>query len=145
MTPEEHAVDLLRQVVEDGPSLPDWLYLAIANFLDAYPTVPPGVCGAGLDAMTADIPTSQPDQNGPTGFKARMAQYIATMDPALEIAFVRRWLPGTDRFRVDWREQNRRIAEGSSYDLTLHIRRTAVVHSSKNKRPTPRVGRRSHS
>jgi hypothetical protein len=69
-----------------------------------------------------DYPPS--DQEGECGFKARMALFIRTLPPHFVIESVRRWLPGEERFEVDWREQNRRIAAGEPHELVLTIRDT---------------------
>jgi|JI10StandDraft_1071094.scaffolds.fasta_scaffold00467_22 hypothetical protein len=63
-----------------------------------------------------------PGQDGPGGFKHRLAQYIKDLPDHLEIEYVRQWLPGEERFTVDWREQARRIREGAPYELTITIR-----------------------
>lgn len=65
-----------------------------------------------------------PGQDGPAGFKARLAAYIRDLPPGVEVDYVRSWLPGEERFTVDWREQNRRIAAGEPYELCITLRDT---------------------
>lgn len=65
-----------------------------------------------------------PGQDGPSGFKARLASYIRDLPPGVEVEYVRQWLPGEERFTVDWREQARRIAAGAPYELCITIRHT---------------------
>jgi hypothetical protein len=61
-------------------------------------------------------------QDGPTGFKARLAEYIRRLPPEVQVEYVREWLPGPERFTVDWREQQRRIAAGEPYELCITLR-----------------------
>lgn len=63
------------------------------------------------------------DQNGPSGFKTRLAEYISHLPEDHVIEYVRTWLPGEQRFAVDWREQNKRIANGETYELCITIAR----------------------
>lgn len=72
-----------------------------------------------------EIPTCPiPGQEGEAGFKARLAAYIRSLPPGVEVQTVHQWIPGIEKYSVDWREQARRIAAGEPYELVITIRDT---------------------
>lgn len=78
--------------------------------------------GVGAPRVYEDTAYPIPDQDGPSGFKYRLGKYIEQLPPGTQIQTVRSWLPGELRFTVDWREQQKRIAQGETYELCITLK-----------------------